>query len=94
MTGIALSIRHDNGGSFKVTPMDFLVVTAVLALAVLASKGIVDSGIKAVVLKTIILFYGAELILGRMKQRWNIFTVSVLVSLLVTGVRGSFVNFL
>jgi hypothetical protein len=42
----------------------------------------------AVALKTIILFYGAELILGRMKHRWNVFTVSVLVSLLVIGVRG------
>ena len=93
MSGIALSIRHANEGIFNVTPMDFLVVMAVLALAVLANKGIVDAGITAVVLKTIILFYGAELILGRMKQRWNVFTVSVLVSLLVIGVRGVMVNF-
>jgi hypothetical protein len=48
----------------------------------------VDANMTAVALKTIILFYGAELILGKLKRRWNIFTVSVLVSLLVIGTRG------
>ena len=93
MAGIALTIRYANGGGFNVTPMDFLVVMAVLALAVMANSGMVNANITAVALKTIILFYGAELILGRMKQRWNLFTVSVLVSLLVIGVRGLMTNF-
>jgi UDP-GlcNAc:undecaprenyl-phosphate GlcNAc-1-phosphate transferase len=93
MAGIALTIRYANGGGFNVTPMDFLVVMVVLALVVLANKGVVDASMTAVALKTIILFYGAELILGRMKQRWNVFTVSVLVSLLVIGVRGVVANF-
>jgi hypothetical protein len=88
MAGIALSIRYANGGGFNVTPMDFLVVMAVLALAVLANNGMVDANMTAVALKTIILFYGAELILGRMKNRWNFFTVSVLISLLVIGMRN------
>jgi len=92
MAGIALTIRYANGAGFNVTPMDFLVVMAVLALAVLARNGMVDANMTAVALKTIILFYGAELILGRMKQRWNFFTISVLVSLLVIGVRGMMMN--
>ncbi|MGB7934456.1 MAG: MraY family glycosyltransferase [Gammaproteobacteria bacterium] len=93
VAGIALTIRHANGESFSVTPMDFLVVLTVLALAVMASHGMVDASMMAVVLKTIILFYGTELILGRMKQRWNLFTVSVLASLLVISVRGMMVKF-
>jgi UDP-GlcNAc:undecaprenyl-phosphate GlcNAc-1-phosphate transferase len=92
IAGIALTIRLSNGGSFTVTPMDLLVVLALLALAVLASNGMVDARITAVALKTIILFYGAELILVRMKERWNVFTVSVLASLLVIGVRGAIPN--
>jgi len=93
LTGIALSIRYADGGSFNVTPMDFLIVLAVLALAVLANNGMVAANMTAVALKTIILFYGAELILSRMKHRWNFFTVSVLISLLVTGMRGMIENF-
>jgi UDP-GlcNAc:undecaprenyl-phosphate GlcNAc-1-phosphate transferase len=88
MAGIALTIRYANGAGFNVTPMDFLVVMAVLELAVMTNNGMVDANMTAVALKTIILFYGAELILGKLKRRWNIFTVSVLVSLLVIGTRG------
>jgi UDP-GlcNAc:undecaprenyl-phosphate/decaprenyl-phosphate GlcNAc-1-phosphate transferase len=91
--GIAVSIRYANGGDFDVTPMDFLVVMTVLALAVLANKGMVDANMTAVTLKSIILFYGTELILSSMKNRWNLFTVSVLISLLVIGMRGLIANF-
>ena len=93
LVSIALAIRYANGGSFNVTPMDFLLVLALLALAVLASKGMVDLTMTAVALKTIILFYAAELILNRIEYRWNVFTVSILGSLLVIGVRGLIANF-
>jgi UDP-GlcNAc:undecaprenyl-phosphate GlcNAc-1-phosphate transferase len=93
VAGIALTIRDPHVGRFSVTPMDFLVVLAVLALAVMASAGMVDTNMTSVALKTIILFYGAELILGSMKQRWNLFTVSVLAALLVICVRGMIENF-
>jgi UDP-GlcNAc:undecaprenyl-phosphate GlcNAc-1-phosphate transferase len=92
VASIALTIRYGTAASFNVTPMDFLVVMAILALAVMANNGAVDANMTAVALKTIILFYGAELILGRMEQRWNIFTVSVLISLLVISVRGLMAN--
>ena len=81
MLGIALSIRFTKGAGFNVTPMDYLIVLAVLVLAVLASNGVVDTGITAIVLKTIILFYGSELVFNRMKNRWNPFNLAVLVSL-------------
>jgi UDP-GlcNAc:undecaprenyl-phosphate GlcNAc-1-phosphate transferase len=88
VAAIALSIRLARGGTFTVTPMDFLVVLAVLVLAALASQGLLDTRITAITLKTIILFYGCELILDRMKHRWNLFTLSALAALLVIGVRG------
>jgi UDP-GlcNAc:undecaprenyl-phosphate GlcNAc-1-phosphate transferase len=93
LASIALSIRYANAGGFAVTPMDLLVVLAILVLAMLASKGMVDTNVTAIALKTIILFYGAELVLNRMTGRWNVFTMSVLGSLLVLGVRGVIANF-
>jgi UDP-GlcNAc:undecaprenyl-phosphate GlcNAc-1-phosphate transferase len=89
-----LSIRFMNDGGFDVTPTDYLVVLAILLLVVLASKQVVDSTMTAIALKSIILFYGCELILSRMKSRWNVFTVSVLLALLVIGVRGVVGNFM
>jgi UDP-GlcNAc:undecaprenyl-phosphate GlcNAc-1-phosphate transferase len=83
-----LSIRFISEGNFNITPTDYLVVLALVILVVLASKQIVDSRITAIALKSIILFYGCELILNRMKSRWNIFTFSALLALFVIGLRG------
>ena len=90
---IGLSIRFAGEGNFNVTPMDYLVFIAVLVFVMLASKQVVDPGMTAIALKVIILFYGCELILKRMKSRWNVFTLSALLSLLVIGVRGVVGNY-
>ncbi|HYQ72961.1 MAG TPA: MraY family glycosyltransferase [Gammaproteobacteria bacterium] len=88
VVAIALAIRFSNKFEFNVTPMDLLIVLAVLSLAGLASKGIVSAAITAIILKSIILFYGSELIYNKVKTRMNLFGYAVLASLLVVGVRG------
>ena len=94
VSAIALTLRFENGGNFDATPMDFLVLLAILALVMSSSVGIVDTRITAMALKGVILFYAGEMILKNMKRRWNVFTVSVLVSLVVVGVRGVMGNYL
>jgi UDP-GlcNAc:undecaprenyl-phosphate GlcNAc-1-phosphate transferase len=95
VTAIALSIRlKKEGGYFNVTPMDYLIALVVIGIAVLAKDKIADTGMMAIALKTIIMFYGCEVILTRMERRWNIFTVSVLASLLIISVRGVMLNFM
>ena len=94
VAAIALSLRFAKSGDFNVTPMDYLVLLAILALVLSTKAGVVDSGMTAMTLKVIILFYGSELILKSMRHRWNVFTVAVLVSLLVIGVRGVMANLL
>jgi len=94
VVAIALSIRLKDVGDFKVTPMDYLVALMVIGIAVLVKDGAVDSRLMAIALKTIILFYGCEIILNRMETRWNIFTLSVLASLLIISMRGALLNFL
>ena len=93
VVAIALSIRLEEAKVFNVTPMDYLIALVVLGIAVLAKGDIVDAGMMAIALKAIIMFYGCEVILTRMKSRWNVFTVSVLVSLLIISVRGAMLNF-
>jgi UDP-GlcNAc:undecaprenyl-phosphate GlcNAc-1-phosphate transferase len=91
---IAFSIRLKDVGNFNVTPMDYLVALVVIGVAVLMRGGAVETGMMAIALKTIILFYGCEVILNRMETRVNIFTLSILVSLLIISVRGVMSNFL
>ena len=94
VVAIALSIRLKDAGDFKVTPMDYLVALVVIGVAVMIREGAVDSGTMAIALKTIILFYGCEVVLNRMETRWNVFTVSVLASLMIISVRGTILNYL
>ena len=94
VAAIALTLRFTNGGNFDVTPMDYLVMLAILALVLSSSVGAIDTRITAMALKGVILFYAGEMILKNMKRRWNVFTVSVLVSLVIVGVRGVMGNYL
>jgi len=91
---ITVLIRSSDNRGFNITPMDFLVVLVILGLVLLARDGLVNSGMMAIILKSVILFYGCELILARMKHRWNVFTVTVLVCSLLIGVRGLILNVL
>ncbi len=85
---IAVAIRFSERGEFNLTPTDFLVIIAIFSLAMLSSRGIGDSRITAVTLKAVILFYCCELVLNWMRYRWNVFTVSTLLSLIVISIRG------
>jgi len=88
VAAIALSIRLQKGGRFHVTPTDFLIFLTVIGLMVLSKNGIVSSGITSIVLKTIILYFGCELLFSKMTSRINPLTVSALAALLVIGTRG------
>jgi hypothetical protein len=85
---VAVAIRYSERGDFTLTPTDFLVVIVVSSLAILSSSSVIGSGITAITLKAVILFYGCELTLNWMARRWNVFTVSVLLSLVVVCIRG------
>ena len=94
VVAIALTMRFTSEEAFALTPMDFLIVLAVIVMTALANQGVLEFRITAITLKTIILFYGCELILNRMRHRWNVFTVAALGALLVIGVRGLMENVL
>lgn len=86
--GVSMVIRFSGRGDFNLTPTDFLVVVAGLSLAILSRRGVVDSEITAITLKTIILFYACEVVLNWMRNRWNLFTIATLISLAVISIRG------
>lgn len=84
----AVVIRYSEQGNFNLTPTDFLVAIAAFSLAILSSRGVLDSAIVATMLKAVILFYGCELVLGWLRYRWNIVTVAALIALIVISGRG------
>lgn len=85
---LVVAVRMARPEQFRVTPLDYLVVLIVLALAFLPAETLEGSGVVEMALHAILLFYGAELAMGQMRSRWNFFTVSMLLALGITAVRG------
>jgi UDP-GlcNAc:undecaprenyl-phosphate GlcNAc-1-phosphate transferase len=86
--GIALAIRYSSVRNFEVTPLDYLVVLIVIALALLSEGGYANPALVRLVVQLIILFYAAEVAIKHMKSRWNLFTSSVLGALAILSIRG------
>lgn len=88
---LAVGIRLAEHDSFRVTPLDYLVVLIVVALAMLPEQELAASGVLAMALQAVILFYGAELAMRKMRMRWNFFTSGTLISLIIVAMRGLWV---
>jgi UDP-GlcNAc:undecaprenyl-phosphate GlcNAc-1-phosphate transferase len=86
--GIALAIRYSSVRNFEVTPLDYLVVLIVIALALLSEGGYANPALVRLVVQLIILFYAAEVAIKHMNSRWNLFTTSVLGALAILSLRG------
>jgi UDP-GlcNAc:undecaprenyl-phosphate GlcNAc-1-phosphate transferase len=89
LLGMALiaAVRLAKEDRFRVTPLDFLVVLIVLALA-LMPESLLDSRVVGMAVQAILLFYGAEMAMRQMRSRWNPFTGSMLMGLAVLAARG------
>lgn len=85
---VVLVARYRLAGTFSVTPMDFLVVLAMISIGVIPEDVRETYHLVPVIVKLVLLFYGAELILKTMKSRWSLLPLSSLAALGIMAVRG------
>lgn len=90
MIGLALvlSIRYRMGDRFRVTPSDFLLILGMLAMGMIPVEIREAYHLIPVVVKLVILFYCAELILKAMSSRWSPLPLATLGALGILAVRG------
>jgi UDP-GlcNAc:undecaprenyl-phosphate/decaprenyl-phosphate GlcNAc-1-phosphate transferase len=85
---VVLVVRYRLADTFKITPMDFLVILAMLSIGVIPEDVRETYHLVPVIVKLVLLFYGAELILKTMKSRWSLLPLSSLAALGILAVRG------
>lgn len=85
---VGLAVRFAKDAQFKTTPMDFLVIFIVISIGILTHQDPEQSQVALLVAKTVVVFYGCELILARVRSRWNSLSVSTLTALGVLGFKG------
>jgi UDP-GlcNAc:undecaprenyl-phosphate GlcNAc-1-phosphate transferase len=85
---LMLSIRYRMGDSFRVTPSDFLLIFGMLSMGMVPVEIRETYHLIPVVVKLVILFYCAELILKAMSSRWSPLPLAALAALGILAVRG------
>ncbi len=85
---VLLSVRYSTSMAFKITPLDFLVVLIVLLVGIVPQERFQAAEVQAVLIKLLILFYASEVIISRLRGRWNGLTVSAFFALAVLTMRG------
>ena len=86
---IALSVRYARDFQFNTTPMDYLLVFVVLVASILFTGQLQQEAIGSIAVKSIILFYGCELVINRGNRLWTgILYSSVIAAAGVVGFKG------
>jgi UDP-GlcNAc:undecaprenyl-phosphate GlcNAc-1-phosphate transferase len=90
MLGLAVAVwvRFVEGDTFRVSPMDFLVIFIVLLVPNLKGLALFTPVVAATAIKLIILFYACEMQLSQQARRLNPVRYGALLTLAVLGVRG------
>lgn len=88
---VAIGFRFSRSDGFRMSPMDFLVIFIAIAVPNLPGSHFQHANVGEGIAKLIVLFYGIELVLTNIQQRWNMMRLGICGILLVLGVRSGFV---
>ena len=83
-----VAARLDVNQHFKITPLDYLVIVMGMAIGLVPELDHGSSSLVWMILQIIILFYACELIIQQMTTRFNRFSGSFALSLVLISLRG------
>jgi len=83
-----MSFRLSPEASFRITPLDYLVIIIALIIAVLPENGDTGTNLTWMALQMIVLFYASELVLQHMDTVRNRLSGSLIAMLLLVAIRG------
>lgn len=85
---IAVVVRYARDMKFQTSPMDYLIVFGVLAIAVFGGRYLQVHDVGILIVKCMVMLYGCEVLLTRMQKRVNFLNISALITLVILAFRG------
>ncbi len=85
---IAIVVRYSSEKRFQTSPMDYLIVFGVLAIAVFGGRYLQVQGVAIMVVKTMIMLYGCEVLYTHVAKRFSFLNISALITMAIMGFRG------
>jgi len=93
MVLIAIYVKFSEPEYFQMTPLDYLIIFMIfiiLLISHLPRKQIAMDNLSIFLAETMVFFWGVELILSHKFGKWNALSISTLIVLFITGIRGLF----
>ncbi|MGH8615903.1 MAG: hypothetical protein ACREYF_28795 [Gammaproteobacteria bacterium] len=66
---IAFTVRYATNHKFRTTPMDYFIIAGIATIAVFGERYLQFKDMSLLLVKTVILLYGCELIIDRAQTR-------------------------
>ncbi len=85
---IGIVVRYAIDKKFQTSPMDYLIVFGVLAAAAFAGRYLEVKDVGILIVKSMILLYGCELLYTRQTRRFNSLTLTAIASMGILAYRG------
>ncbi len=85
---IGIVVRYGMDKKFQTSPMDYLIVFGVFAVAVFGERYLQIKDIGILIIKCMVILYGCEVLLMRMEKRVNSLNLISLLALLILAFRG------
>lgn len=85
---IGIVVRYATDKKFQTSPMDYLIVFGVLAIAVFGGRYLEIKDIGILIVKSMIMLYGCELLYTRTSRNWSCLNISALIAMATIGIRG------
>lgn len=85
---IAVTLRFGMREAFELTPMDYLIVCAVIGVVIVGDERFLSTGAAAMAVQAVILVYGCEILLSRGRGRLTALNIATVISLGVISLRG------
>jgi UDP-GlcNAc:undecaprenyl-phosphate GlcNAc-1-phosphate transferase len=88
IVAIGLAIRYGEKSDFRTTPMDYLVIIIALTASFVMQSTPEMAEVGLMAAKLIVVFYACELIVRRMRHKWNALNIATFIALTVLAYRG------
>ncbi|MDH3378648.1 MAG: hypothetical protein OEQ39_17115, partial [Gammaproteobacteria bacterium] len=88
IVAIAVTVRFDDREILKPTPLDYLIVCAVIGVVIVDTKGLLNGDFGVMAVQAIVLVYGCEVLLSTARRRWTVLNIASLISMGLVSARG------
>ena len=85
---VAFAVRYSAEIEFQTTPMDYLILLGVVMIGIGGGRLLQFQELSSVIVKAVILLYGCEVVIEKVRGRWNLLNIVTTLALAILAYKG------